>query len=114
MPPSVDDRLRDILEAITEIEDVMHDVSFEQFSSDRRIRLLTERMLEIACEASRTIPEKLKQDAPDIEWRNMIDFGNLLRHAYHSTDPQVVWDIIQNHLPPLKSFVQHRIGLAGK
>jgi uncharacterized protein with HEPN domain len=114
MPPNVEDRLKDILEAITEIEDVMRGVSFEQFVSDRRIRLVAERLLEIACEASRTIPERLKQDAPDIGWRNMIDFGNLLRHAYHSTDPQVVWDIIQKHLPPLKSFVQHRIALAGK
>jgi uncharacterized protein with HEPN domain len=79
MPPNVEDRLKDILEAITEIEDVMRGVSFEQFVSDRRIRLLAERLLEITCEASRTI-----------------------------------WDIIQNHLPPLKSFVQHRIALAGK
>jgi uncharacterized protein with HEPN domain len=39
----------------------------------------------------------------------MIDFGNLLRHAYHSTDVDKIWDIIQNHLPPLKSFVQRRI-----
>jgi uncharacterized protein with HEPN domain len=56
MPPTVEDRLRDILEAITEIEDVMQGASFNQFTSDRRARLLTERLLEIVCEASRTIP----------------------------------------------------------
>jgi len=114
MPPSVEDRLRDILEAITEVEDVIQDMSFQQFASNRRTRLLTERMLEIACEASRTIPESLKQDAPDIGWRNMIEFGNLLRHAYHSTDAQIVWDIIQNDLPPLKSFVQRQMGVSKK
>jgi uncharacterized protein with HEPN domain len=112
MPPSVEDRLRDILEAITEIEDVMQGIDFERFLSDRRIRLLTERLLEIACEASRTIPEKLKQEEPEIGWRNMIEFGNLLRHAYHSTDPRTVWNIIQNDLPPLKSFAQRRMGIS--
>ena len=56
MPPTVEDRLRDILEAITEIEDVMQGASFNQFTSDCRARLLTERLLEIVCEASRTIP----------------------------------------------------------
>jgi uncharacterized protein with HEPN domain len=39
----------------------------------------------------------------------MIDFGNLLRHAYHTTNVNIVWDIIQNQLPPLKSFVERNI-----
>jgi uncharacterized protein with HEPN domain len=44
----------------------------------------------------------------------MIDFGNLLRHAYHMTYADVVWDIVQNHLPLLKSFVQRLIGAPDK
>src|SRR4030088_1687539 len=102
MPPTVEDRLRDILEAITEIEDAMRGVSFDQFASDRRVRLVTERLLEIVCEASRTLPNKIKQDEAEIDWRKMVDFGNVLRHAYHSTKAEVVWDIIQNHLSPLQ------------
>jgi uncharacterized protein with HEPN domain len=114
MPPTVEDRLRDILEAIIEIEDVIKVASFDQFASDRRARLLTERLLEIVCEASRTIPDKIKQDEPGIDWRKMIDFGNLLRHAYHTTKPEIVWDIIRNHLPPLKSLVERRIRAASR
>src|SRR6266496_3156062 len=109
MPPTVEDRLRDILEAIAEIDDVMRGANFDQFASDRRMRLLIERLLEIVCEASRTVPEKIKQEAPDIDWRKMIDFGNLLRHAYHTTKAEAVWYIIENQLPPLKSFVERRI-----
>jgi uncharacterized protein with HEPN domain len=75
---------------------------------------LTERLLEIVCEASRTIPDKIKQDEPGIDWRKMIDFGNLLRHAYHTTKPEIVWDIIRNHLPPLKSLVERRIRAASR
>src|SRR4051794_34112894 len=55
------------------------------------MRLLTERLLEIVCEASRTIPESMKQHGSGIDWRKMIDFGNLLRHAYHSTVAESVW-----------------------
>jgi uncharacterized protein with HEPN domain len=44
----------------------------------------------------------------------MNDFGNRLRHAYHETDAAIVWDIIQNHLPRLNSFVKRRIQAAGK
>ncbi|MBA2403087.1 MAG: DUF86 domain-containing protein [Bradyrhizobium sp.] len=114
MPPTVEDRLRDILEAIAEVEDLMRGVSFGQFVSDRRTRLLAERLLEIVCEASRTIPDKVKQEEPDIDWRKMIDFGNLLRHAYHTTKAEVVWDVIANHLAPLKSAVERRIHASRK
>jgi uncharacterized protein with HEPN domain len=97
------------LEAITEIDDVTQGVSFDRFASDRRTRLLTERLLEIVCEPSRTIPDKIKQEEPGIDWRKMINFANLLRHAYHETEAEIVWDIIQKHLPPLRSFVERRI-----
>lgn len=109
MPPSVEDRLRDILDAIVELEDIIQDTSFDQFESDRRTRLLVERLLEIVCEASRHLSDDIKQEAPDIDWRKMIDFGNVLRHAYHVTDADTIWDIIEHHLPRLKSFVDSRI-----
>jgi uncharacterized protein with HEPN domain len=39
----------------------------------------------------------------------MVDFGNLLRHAYQSTKTEFVWDIVQNDLPTLKAFVERSI-----
>src|SRR6202035_5173834 len=109
MPPTVEDGLRDVFEAIEDIEKLIQGIDLQKFNDDRILRLATERLLEIACEASRMLPHDVKKAAPDIDWRKMIDFGNLLRHAYHSTDVDKIWDIIQNHLPPLKSFVQRRI-----
>ena len=114
MPPTVKDRLQDILEAIIEIEDIVRGLSFDQFASDRRTRLLLERLLEIVCEASRAIPDEIKQRQPDIDWRKMVDFGNLLRHAYHMTKAEIVWDVIQSRLPPLKSFVENLIRSPGQ
>jgi uncharacterized protein with HEPN domain len=109
MPPTVDDRLKDISESIAEIQKLLAGVDFQTYSTDRMLSLATERLLEIVCEASRTLPDEIKTSAPDVDWRKMIDFGNLLRHAYHITNVIIVWDIIQNHLPSLKSFVERRI-----
>src|SRR5690349_13745135 len=109
MPPTVDDRLKDISESITEIQKLLAGVDFQTFSTNRTLSLATERLLEIVCEASRTLPDEVKTSALGIDWRKMIDFGNLLRHAYHTTNVNIVWDITQNHLPPLKSFVERRI-----
>jgi uncharacterized protein with HEPN domain len=109
MPPTVEDRLRDILEAIAEIEGMLADSNLELFTADKMRRMATERYLEVVCEATRRLTDDLKRAAPDIAWQKIIDFGNLLRHAYHATDVNMVWDIIQNHLPSLKSFVERRI-----
>lgn len=114
MPPTAEDRLLDILEAIAEIEKMLAGCGLEQFTTDKIRRMATERYLEVVCEAARRLPDDIKQDEQGIDWRKMNDFGNRLRHAYHETDPVIVWDIIQNHLPRLNSFVKRRIQAAGK
>ena len=73
------------------------------------LRAASERYLEIVCEAARNLPDQLKQTASDIDWRRMNDFANVLRHAYHATNVDIVWDVIQKHPPPLKSFVELQI-----
>jgi uncharacterized protein with HEPN domain len=108
MPPSVEDRLKDVLEAITEIDTLLAGVTVDRFSADKTSRMATERYLEIVCEAARNIPDDVKRSAPNIDWRRMNDFANLLRHAYHETKVDIVWDIVQNHLPRLKTFVELR------
>ncbi len=109
MPPTVEDRLRDVLEAIADIDELLQGATLERFAADRTLRLATERLLEIVCEASRHIPDDIKRADPNIHWRKMIDFGNLLRHAYHTTDAAKVWDIARNELPVLKTFVSGKL-----
>jgi len=109
MPPTVEDRLRDILEAITEIDAMLAASSLDMFTADKMRRMATERYLEVIREAARRLTDDVKRDAPHIEWQKMVDFGNMLRHAYHDTKVDVVWDIVQNDLPTLKSFVNRRI-----
>ncbi len=109
MPPSPEDRLNDIHHSIAEIEAFLQGTTFDAFSADRGLRLITERLLEIICEAARHLPSDIKAEAHELDWRKMVDFANRLRHAYQSTDVEVVWDIVQNHIPPLKAFVESRI-----
>ena len=48
----------------------------------------------------------MKAKEPNINWRRLADLGNWLRHAYHRTDPGILWDMIENDLEPLKIFVR--------
>jgi uncharacterized protein with HEPN domain len=41
-----------------------------------------ERYLERLSEASRHVPQELKEKHPEVDWRGVADIGNVLRHAY--------------------------------
>lgn len=109
MPPTVEDRYRDIVEAIAEIEEMWTGKTFADFAANRPLRLATERLLEIVCEASRKLPDAVKRDEPAIAWRKIVDFGNVLRHAYHTTKADIVWSIVADDLPVLKAFAEDKL-----
>ena len=39
----------------------------------------------------------------------MVDLGNRLRHAYHGIDTNILWQIAERDLPPLRSFAERII-----
>jgi uncharacterized protein with HEPN domain len=52
----------------------------------------------------------MKAMEPQINLRRLADLGNRLRHAYHQTDPGLLWDMVENDLEPLKIFVKRVTG----
>jgi uncharacterized protein with HEPN domain len=97
-------RIRDVVDAINQIEILANNISFQDFSSDRVKRAAFERFIEIISEASRHLPVGLRDANPDIEWRNVADIGNHLRHAYHRADAEILWNLYDHgHLRKLKA-----------
>jgi uncharacterized protein with HEPN domain len=109
MPPTLADRLVHILAAIETIQTALANKTIANFTSDLMLRLAVERSLEIICEASRRVPDAVKAKNQQIDWQDMADFGNRLRHAYHTVDPNIVWQITTRDLPLLKAFAERVI-----
>ena len=65
------------------------------------------RNLEIIGEAVKNIPEDVKRDNPDVEWRKIAGLRDILIHAYFGIDVEVVWDIVKNKVPKLKEKVEN-------
>jgi uncharacterized protein with HEPN domain len=110
MPPSLEDRLAHILSAIANIERALAGKSYPDFAQDLVLRAAVERFLEMISEASIHVPAEAKAAEQAIPWQKMKDFGNRLRHAYHTVDPQIVWQIATSDLPPLRASVERIIG----
>jgi uncharacterized protein with HEPN domain len=109
MPPTLADRLAHILEAISDIETLLSSRTIAAFAANKFDRMAVERSFEIICEAAHRIPDDVKAQHAEIDWRGMVDFGNRLRHAYHRIDPNLLWQIAERDLPPLKAFVEQVI-----
>src|SRR5947209_8253471 len=58
-----------------------------------------ERSIEIVSEASRHVPQALKDQHPDIPWKQIAGIGNILRHDYGIVDDHITWDVVKSHFP---------------
>jgi uncharacterized protein with HEPN domain len=103
--PTLADRLSHILDATAQIQIYVAGKSFDDYCSDQMRRHAVERCLEIVSEASRHIPREAKKRFPEIPWRGVADFGNVLRHEYPNVINERVWQIVTSDLAPLKAAV---------
>lgn len=98
--------LAEILDEIGWIERLSEDKLLADFQADRTLRYAIERSIEIISEASRRIPEEWKLAQTHIDWRAIAGMGNVMRHEYHTTSAEIVWNVVQEELQPLKEAVQ--------
>lgn len=100
-PRAWSDRVRDILDAIGEIQLFMRGVEYDSFASNREKRKAVLANFAIIGEASRHIPDAIKQRHPGVPWVEMGRMRNFVVHVYFAVDSKIVWDTVQDDLPPL-------------
>lgn len=77
-------------------------VDVSGYHRDFKLRKAVERCVEIVSEATRHIPEHLKEKFPGQPWREIESIGNLLRHHYQRVDDLIMWKIATRSLPDLR------------
>ncbi len=105
-------RLTDIVEAIEHIRSVMSGVPLEAFEADWQKRWLVERGVEIISEASRHLPDDLKERNAEIPWRKVAGIGNVIRHDYERIAPDVLWKLTRDELPLLDKIAREELSAA--
>ncbi len=95
-------RIRHILDAIAEIEEYTQSFTEEKFIEHRLVRNATVRQFEIIGEAANALSPEFTADYPDIPWRILVDFRNVLIHQYFGVNFKQVFKVIQEELPELK------------
>jgi uncharacterized protein with HEPN domain len=56
----------------------------------------------------------MKARHPDIPWRKVAGVGNVLRHEYERTAPEVLWNIANDYLPALQGVCRAELAAIGQ
>ena len=78
----------------------------EAYVASWTTRRAAERAIEIISEAGRHLPKSLRASEPDVPWREIAGIGNVLRHAYHRVDDEVIYVIVTRQLAPLEAAIR--------
>ena len=99
----------DIMEAIARIRSYTSGMSIQSFVNDAKTFDAVVRNLEIIGEATKKVPEHLRTQNSDIDWKKIASLRDILIHEYFGIDTEIIWDIIQSKLPILEKQVSRML-----
>jgi len=96
--------LAQILERIERIEEFTTEGK-DTFMGNKLLQDAVIRNFEVIGEASKRLPPEFRDQHPEIPWRRITAFRDVLIHAYDRVDIKEVWSIVEQELPPLKQAI---------
>ena len=82
------------------------------FADDKTYHAVIHCLL-IVGEAVKHIPDHVRHEMPEIEWRKIAGMPDWLAHVYFSVNSDILWDVIQTKIPELLQSINAFSGRAG-
>lgn len=86
----------------------------DAFVADTRTQDAVIRNIEIIGEAVKNLSDTLRDANPDVPWKRMAGMRDRMIHAYFGVDIDLVWEVVEAHIPALTGRVDALLeGLEG-
>ena len=100
------DHIEDIIEAMDKAEFALTNIDYNRFVDDFVINFAVARALEIVGEATKRLPQEVREAYPDIPWRDMAGMRDRIIHGYDNVDLRLMWDVVKQEIPQIKSQLE--------
>jgi len=103
---SAGEYLSDMRDAIHAARKFSKGVSFEEFRDNREKQFAIIHALEIIGEAAKQVPVSVREEYPDIPWRDIAGMRDRLIHGYFSVNLERLWNTVRDDLPHLEAALK--------
>jgi uncharacterized protein with HEPN domain len=86
----------------------------QAFMDDSKTRDAVIRNFETIGEAAKRLPAELTAAHPQVPWKRIAGFRDVLIHAYDRVDAEEVWNIVERDVPTLLAQVRAIRATAGE
>ncbi|MCL0034737.1 DUF86 domain-containing protein [Dehalococcoidia bacterium] len=98
--------IKDIVEYMERAEEHVKGLNHNQFLKDRKTGDAVIRCIEVIGEATKNIPDSIRNKYPSIPWRDMAGMRDKIIHGYFIVDFENVWLVVKEEIPKLKPLIK--------
>ncbi len=98
--------LNDIVECCQNIGGYLLDITEAEFKANRMLQDAVVRNIEIIGEASKNLSESLRDNNPQIEWRDVMRMRDKIVHHYFRLNIDIIWLTVTQDIPQLQKKVE--------
>jgi uncharacterized protein with HEPN domain len=98
--------LEDIIIASNKVLKYTKGLSYDDLMDNDLVSDAVIKNILVIGEATKNIPDEIREANPNIEWRKMAGMRDMMIHGYFSINYRIVWDVVQNKIPTLKKQVE--------
>jgi uncharacterized protein with HEPN domain len=99
--------LLDIIEACDKVDSYIAGLTYDEFLQHPMVIDAVVRNLEIIGEAVKSVPQSWIEIQPQINWKKVARFRDVIAHYYFKVDFEVVWTITQGSLGELRQAANY-------
>lgn len=97
-----------LAETLAEMGVCLHDgaelvgMGRHRFDHDWLTRRAAKNIVTELAEAANRLPDRFKQERPEIPWRAINGMRNRVVHVYENADPEIIWNVLAGDFPTIR------------